>query len=221
MSIAVSYQSLRQSVPAHVAIVLAAKTRTADEVREAIAAGATDIGYNYVQEAMSMRDQLGPEASKVRWHLIGHLQSNKAGKALQVFDTVQTVDSVSLAEALSKRCVAAGRTLPVLIEVNAAFEQSKSGIAPELDSLLPLARHIASAPALTLEGLMTMGAADRTAEQLRPDFRRVRELLEAMRAELPHAPLHTLSMGMSESYLVAVEEGATTVRIGSLVFGAR
>ena len=222
MSIAENFRRLRAEIPATVTIVLAAKTRSAGEVREAMAAGATDIGYNSVQEAAAMHASLGADAGRLRWHLIGHLQSNKINKVLPVFDAIQTVDSVELAAAIDRRITAADRVLPVLIEVNAAGEPGKSGVAADTAAVASLAAGIAAFPRLRLDGLMTMGPADASAEELRPYFRRTRELLDHLRRQnLPRASLNTLSMGMSDSYHVAIEEGATMVRLGTVVFGPR
>ncbi len=214
------YAAIRAALPPHVTIVLAAKTRTVDEVREVVGAGATDIGYNYVQEAVAMKAALGEAAARVRWHLIGHLQTNKITRALQVFDTLQTIDTVERAEAVSRR-VAEGRQVPVLLEINVARETNKSGFAPESGTLLEAARRVAALPCLALRGLMTMGPADAGAEELRPFFRQAADLLMRLRDALPDHTLDTLSMGMSDSYLVAVEEGATMVRLGTVVFGER
>jgi pyridoxal phosphate enzyme (YggS family) len=223
MSIAERYCRIRAELSPHVTIVLAAKTRSVDEVKQAISAGATDIGFNYVQEAAAMRAALGEDAGRVRWHLIGHLQTNKINKALPLFDMLQTVDSAGLAAAIDERAVAAGtQVIPVLIEVNAAGESGKTGVSPDIAALRELAATISQLPHLRLGGLMTMGPADATAEELRPFFKAARELVERLRTEgLPNVHLSTLSMGMSDSYRVAVDEGATMVRLGSVVFGER
>jgi PLP dependent protein len=222
MSITTRYQALRNSIPPTVAVVLAAKTRTPDEIAEAIAAGATDVGYNYVQEAATMREALGPKATDVRWHCIGHLQSNKIKRALQLFDTIQTVDSVTRAAAIDGRVEAAGRgTVDVLLEINSAREAAKEGLPPEAPTVVQCAREIAKLPHLRLRGLMTMGPADAGPDQPRPFFPRTAQLLARLRDSLPECRLDQLSMGMSESYLVAVEEGSTMVRVGTMVFGPR
>ena len=140
MSIADIYQRLRSEIPAHVTIVPAAKTRSVQEMLEVIEAGATDLGHNYVQEAELARQALGSAAQRVRWHLIGHLQTNKINKALQVFDVFQTVDSLETARAIDARAARLDRVVPIYIEVNSAVEESKSGVAPELETLAGLAR---------------------------------------------------------------------------------
>ncbi len=227
-SIRQRYRALRSQVPEAVTIVLAAKTRTLDEVREALDAGATDFGHNYVQEAAAMIAALGADASRARWHMIGHLQKNKINQALPLFDVVQTVDSFKSAEAIDKRVERAGKqNLPILLEINVAGETAKAGLTPEQHEpfepyLLDLVRQIASLQHVRLDGLMTMGPAHGDAEAMRPYFQRVRRWLEACRSlHLPAAPMSVLSMGMTESYEVAIEEGSTMIRVGTLVFGER
>ncbi|MFG0252685.1 MAG: YggS family pyridoxal phosphate-dependent enzyme [Phycisphaerales bacterium JB038] len=227
-SIAERYQRLRAAVPPEVTIVLAAKRRTAEEVRQALDAGATDFGHNYVQEAAALIADLGEDATRGRWHMIGHLQKNKINQALPLFHTVQTVDSLKSAQDLSNRVERAGKAiLPILLEINVAGEASKAGIHPEAhapfaDFLQQLVRDIAALPHLRLDGLMTMGPPRTEPEGMRPYFRQVKEWLDLGRVlALPTAPMTQLSMGMSSSYAVAIEEGATMIRVGSLVFGPR
>jgi hypothetical protein len=222
MSIADTYQRLRNEIPAHVTIVVSAKTRSAQEMLEVIEAGATDIGHNYVQEAEQARAALGFAADRVRWHLIGHLQTNKINKALQVFDVIQTVDSLELARAIDARAARLDRVVPVYIEVNSAAETSKSGVAPEFDALAGLARSACALEHVHLEGLMTMGPLSADDDAVRAAFRKTRDLFDRLRGlGLPGACLHALSMGMTDSYRIAVEEGATMVRPGTIVFGPR
>lgn len=209
-------------VPRGVAVVAAAKTRTPDEVRAVLSAGITAVGENYVQEAEAAQAALGRSAAE--WHLIGHLQRNKAKDAVRLFDLIQTVDSERLAAAIDSASRAVGRVTPVLIEVNSAREPQKSGIAPE--DALDLVRAVDRLESLRVVGLMTMGplASDPEAEPeaLRAAFREARQLFEALRATpLAHATMDVLSMGMSESYRVAIEEGATMVRVGTALFGPR
>lgn len=195
--------------PAGVTLIGVTKTVAAGEVRQAFEAGLRDFGENYVQEGAAKKALLGRSCAGARWHLIGHLQTNKAGAAIEAFDVVQTVDSVRLAEALSRR---AQRPLPVLLEVNAAAEASKFGFAA---SEVPQAvSAIAALPNLELRGLMTIAPAVPDAELIRPLFRLLRDLSRA-------TGLQELSMGMSGDFEVAVEEGATMVRIGRAIFGER
>ncbi|MBD3314387.1 MAG: YggS family pyridoxal phosphate-dependent enzyme [Chitinivibrionales bacterium] len=223
MSIAENYRRLREEIPDHVTIVLAAKTRTAAEVSEAIEAGATDVGHNYVQEAESMHDELGNLASRVRWHMIGHLQKNKINKVLPVVDTIQTVDSIVAAEAIDKRVEAAGKsTVDILIEINSGGEVSKSGLGADYDAVEQVARGVATLPHLRLCGLMTMGPFLDDPEDMRPYFRTTKGIFERLREKMiPRTNIQTLSMGMSDSYRVAIEEGGTMVRLGTIVFGPR
>lgn len=193
--------------PGSVRLIAAAKTKPAGLVRAAIDAGATDIGENYVQEAFAKRAAVGEGA---RWHLIGHLQRNKAARAVEVFDCVQTVDSAALGAALSRHAVAQGRPLRVLIEVRLGGEATKSGVeAGALPALLEALR----LPSLRVEGLMTVPPPG-DPESARPHFRTLREWRDRL-------GLRELSMGMSDDFEVAIEEGATMVRVGRAIFGAR
>ena len=222
MSIAEIYQRLRSEIPEHVRIVPAVKTRSVQEMLEVIEAGATDLGHNYVQEAEQARQALGPVADRVRWHLIGHLQTNKINKALQVFDVFQTVDSLETARAIDVRAARLERVVSVYIEVNSAVEGSKSGVAPDLETLADLVRGVCTLAHVRLEGLMTMGPLSADEEAVREAFRKTRQLFDRLRGlEFPGACLNTLSMGMTDSYRIAIEEGATMVRPGTIVFGSR
>lgn len=202
--------------PEGVRLIGVVKTVPAAVVREAVAQGLTDLGENRVQEAEGKIREVGREG--LRWHLVGHLQRNKAGRAVELFDRIHSVDSAELAEAVSRRAVAAGRRVPVLVEVNVSGESSKFGVAP--GALEPLLERIASLVGLALDGLMTVGAAVERAEDARPGFARLREARERAQAALGIA-LPELSMGMSGDYEIAVEEGATLVRVGTALFGPR
>ncbi len=206
-----------KELPAGVTLVAAAKTRTPDEILEAVEAGVKVVGHNYVQEAERAVAAIG---GAVKWHMIGHLQSNKAKKAATIFDMVETVDSLKLARALNKASGQAGKTMDVLLEVNIAEEEQKAGVMP--GDIISLAGGISELPNLLLRGLMTMGPFVEDPEMLRPHFRKARELFDALVREAPEgAPVECLSMGMSDSYRVAVEEGATMVRLGTTLFGPR
>lgn len=222
MSIAETYRKIRKEVPEYVTIVLACKKRTAQEVAEVVDAGATDLGENYVQEGESIFDALKDKAHKVRWHMIGPLQKNKINKALRIFDMVQTVHSADQADALDKRAGNIGKRLSVLIEVNIGEESSKSGVPPEYNAVESLARHISALPHIRLKGLMTMGPFECSPEELRPYFRKTKEMYEHLRdLHLPDTEMKYLSMGMSDSYQMAIEEGSTMIRLGTIVFGQR
>jgi len=201
--------------PATIRIVAVTKTFPADVVSAALAAGLHDIGENYVQEAAAKRRAV-PAGG--RWHLIGGLQRNKVRLALAVFDCVETVDQTAIADVLAAEAARAGRRLPVLIQVNVAGETRKRGAAPE--HLPALAEHVLGLPDMRLEGLMTIAPIASNPADSRAFFRTLRELRDRVAArlgvELPH-----LSMGMSDDFPIAVEEGATFVRLGRALFGGR
>ena len=204
--------------PDEVTVVAAAKTFGAPVVAEAIAAGVRDIGENYVQEAIAKQGAIG--MSPARWHLIGRLQRNKTTRAVEAFDWIHTLDSVALADSLGRAGERAGKTVRCLIEVNLAAEATKAGVLPE--RLEELATAMAGRPGMSIEGLMTIPPRVERAEESRRHFARLRELLERLsRLRLPGVQPKELSMGMSADYEVAVEEGATFVRIGTALFGAR
>lgn len=215
--IADNVKMLLAELPPSVELVAAAKTRTPEEILEAVEAGVGIVGHNYVQEAARSFEAVG---RRCRWHFIGHLQTNKAKKAVEIFDMIETVDSARLVRELDKRAASAGRTLPVLIEVNSGREPQKHGIFPE--AVEPLAREIAACANLRLEGLMTMGPFEGDPEDARPYFRETRRVFDALAAAaIPGVSMARLSMGMTHSFRVAIEEGATLVRIGTGIFGPR
>ncbi|MDW7759217.1 MAG: YggS family pyridoxal phosphate-dependent enzyme [Acidobacteriota bacterium] len=210
-------KALMAELPPGVELVAAAKTRAPEEIIEAVEAGVRIVGHNYVQEAARSIAALG---RRCRWHFIGHLQTNKAKAAVEMFDMIETVDSARLARELDKRAAAAGRTMPILIEVNSGREPQKHGVFPE--DVEALAREIAMLPNLRLEGLMTMGPFEGDPEDARPYFRETRRVFDALAASaIPGIEMAHLSMGMTHSYRVAIEEGATMVRIGTGIFGQR
>jgi hypothetical protein len=202
--------------PAEVSIVAAGKTQPARVIAEAVAAGVDAVGENRVQEAVAKRPLVGGSAP---WHLIGPLQRNKARHALEVFDLIETVDRVELADRLEALLADTPRTVPVFLEVNVGGEAQKPGIAP--DDAPALAEHLlARCPHLRLAGLMTVPPFDPDPERSRPHFAALRDL--AGRLARDHGlPQLALSMGMSEDFEVAVEEGATLVRLGRVLFGER
>ena len=155
----------------------------------------------------------------VRWHMIGHVQSNKAGKVVGAFDCVQSVDSLSLARLLNRHATQRNIRLPVLLEVNVSGEESKEGMAA--GELRAQARQIVAFPQLDVQGLMTIAPLVDDAEEVRPIFRALRELRDQLRNEIPDCAWQHLSMGMTDDYHVAIEEGATIVRIGRAIFGER
>ena len=213
---------LLAELPAGVRLVAAAKTRSPDEVLEAVAAGVAIVGENYVQEAERARavvnDSAGVGDSAVRWHLIGHLQRNKAARAVRAFDLIETVDSVALAVAIDGACSRIGKVMPVLVEVNSGREPGKSGVHPE--AVVDLVREVSALRSVEVVGLMTMGPAD--IALVRPCFAETHRLFDEIAAlNLPRVTMQHLSMGMSASYRIAIEEGANVVRLGTAIFGER
>jgi pyridoxal phosphate enzyme (YggS family) len=207
-------ERLLKEIPAEVTLLAAAKTRTPEEVRAAWQAGIHCFGHNYVQEAQAMLPQIDLQ---VEWHMIGHLQRNKANLAVSLFDLVETLDSPRLARTLEKHCAQQEKVLPVFIEVNSGREENKDGALPEdVDALAEL---IGTLPHLQLQGLMTMGPLTGDAELSRPYFKTAREIYERIKKD--NSDVRWLSMGMSHSYLVAIDEGANLVRIGTALFGPR
>ncbi|MBI2180148.1 MAG: YggS family pyridoxal phosphate-dependent enzyme [Deltaproteobacteria bacterium] len=195
----------------------AAKSQSVESVRAAIAAGVSLIGENYVQEAQQKKAQI---TQSVEWHMIGHLQRNKAKAAVEIFDLIETLDSVALARELEKQGKQIGKKIRALVEINLAGEESKSGIA-KVD-LAPLLEAVAELEHVTVEGLMTVPPFREDPEAIRPYFRELRELKDKFNAQrIPHVDLQELSMGMTHDYPVAIEEGATIVRIGTALFGPR
>jgi hypothetical protein len=203
--------------PSEVTLIAVSKIKPVSAVLEAIQAGQRDFGENYVQEA---REKVAAiDLPDVRWHFIGHLQSNKAKYVAPSFNMVHTVDSPKLAKELAKRAKNAGRVLPVLVEVNIAGEQSKTGI--DADQVKELVSLVSATEGLSLRGLMTMPPF-LPAEQARPYFVALRNLRDELAKDLaPGASLDALSMGMSGDFEVAIEEGATLVRVGTAIFGSR
>lgn len=193
---------------AGVRLVAVTKTFPASDVDEAILAGMTDVGENKVQEA---RDKKPSVRGAARWHLIGHLQSNKAKDAVALFDLIQTIDSEALAEKVSRAAESAGKVQDVLLQVNIGREPQKSGVVPE--EARALAKAVGAFPALRVAGLMTIPPVGEAGE-MRPYFRELR----AMRDDLG---LTELSMGMSDDFEIAIEEGATIIRVGRAIFGPR
>ncbi len=204
-------------LPPHVTLVAAAKSRTPQEILEAIDAGITIIGQNYVQEAEEVHASVGDRA---RWHFIGHLQRNKVKKAVPIFDMIETIDSLRLAREVEKQCARIGRTMPVLVEVNSGREEQKAGVWP--GDLPELVEGITQLPHLELSGLMTMGPRFGDPEKARPYFQETRRAFDKVAASgTAGAAWRFLSMGMSNTYRIAMEEGANIIRVGTLLFGAR
>jgi len=189
-----------------------------ERIREGIEAGLRILGENYVQEARRKLERLSD--LPVSWHFIGHLQSNKARLVVEAFDWIHTVDRESLAREIDRQAHRRGKPVPVLLQVNTGQEDSKSGLAPE--ELLPFFQRLSSWDGLEVRGLMALPPYYDDPDQVRPHFRRLRELLQELR-ERSATPenLSELSMGMSHDFEAAIEEGATMVRIGTALFGTR
>ena len=210
-------KKILSELPEGVRLVGAAKTRTPEEILEAIEAGLEIVGENYVQEAERAYEVIGDRA---QWHMIGHLQSNKAKKAARIFDMVETVDSVKLARALDKACAKLGKQMEILIEVNSGEEPQKAGVMP--DEVIPLVKEISQFENIKIRGLMTMGPFTGDPEDARPYFQKTKAIFERLKEmDIPGVEMKYLSMGMSNSYKVALEEGANMVRIGTKIFGER
>lgn len=210
-------RKILSELPAGVKLVAATKSRTVEEIIEAVDGGIKVICENYVQEAEKKFRQIGNRAG---WHFAGHLQKNKARKAVEIFDMIQTLDSGELAVELDRRARDAGKVMPVLIEVNSGEEERKSGVFP--GEVIPLAKQVACFSNIKVNGLFTMGPFCEDPEKARPYFARTRGLFEELKAEqIPGVAAEHLSMGMSSSFKVAIQEGANMVRIGTLIFGER
>ena len=201
--------------PSSVTLMAVSKNQPPERVRAAADLGLRLFGENRVQEAKA---KIGLCPGALRWHLIGHLQSNKCRDAVHFFELIQSVDSLSLAAEVHKWADKAARTMPILLEVNVAGEASKFGYRPE--ALLAELAQVNALKRIEIHGLMTLAPWTPTPEKVRPVFRRLRELKEQCE-QLLGAPLPHLSMGMSEDFEVAIEEGATLIRIGTALFGAR
>jgi len=204
--------------PESVRLVAVSKTVPAERVRQAAEAGVTLLGENYVQEA---RDKIEALADcEVSWHFIGHLQSNKAKYAVKLFDLIHSVDSAKLAAEIDKRAAKIGKKQPILVQVNIAEEETKSGVSVKQSTAL--LREISALDHIEVRGLMTMPPFFNQPERVRPFFRALRRLRDSIReSELPDVELNELSMGMTGDFEVAIEEGATLVRIGTAIFGER
>lgn len=203
--------------PAEITLVAVSKTKPVELVEMAYNLGVTDFGENRVQEALPKIEHFHPQG--IRWHLIGHLQSNKASKVVEPFACVHSVDSLHLAQVLSRQAQEHGRTLAILLQVNVSGEASKEGMTPA--DAPAIARQIAGLPALRIEGLMTIAPLVHDPEEVRPVFRALRSLREHLRNEVTASNWEQLSMGMTDDYTVAIEEGATLVRVGRAIFGQR
>jgi pyridoxal phosphate enzyme (YggS family) len=203
--------------PLSVRLVVVTKTIDHDRIRETVAAGAAILGENRVQEAKEKIEALGKTAS---WHLIGHLQTNKAKYAVKLFDLIHSVDNLELAQEIDRQAAKIGKVQDILVEVNIAGEASKAGAV--VKGAPGLVAEVARLKNISVRGLMTMPPYSENAEDSRSYFQKLRELAEAIaKNNIPNVSMNELSMGMSGDFEVAVEEGATLVRVGTAIFGTR
>jgi pyridoxal phosphate enzyme (YggS family) len=207
--------------PDEITLMAVSKTFPAQSIREAYAAGLRVFGENRVQEFAGKAAALG-DLTDLEWHLIGHLQTNKAAKATELFDCVDSVDSLRMAEKLNASARSASKTLPVLIEINVGGETAKSGVAPDSSELEQILTSATRWGNLQINGLMTIPPYAEDPEGSRTYFRQLRQIRERIAARsLPEISMEVLSMGMSHDFVVAIEEGATCVRVGTAIFGER
>jgi pyridoxal phosphate enzyme (YggS family) len=217
MGIKEKVEWILKELPDGVILIAATKGRSIEEINEAIEAGIKIIGENYVQEAEKKFEAIG---KKVKWHMIGHLQTNKVKKAIEIFDMIETVDSEKIAKEIDKEAKKRNIIFPVLIEINSGREKHKSGVLPE--DAEKLIYEISKYENIKIEGLMTMGPFVENPEDIRPYFRITKELFEKFKnLNLPNFEMKYLSMGMSDTWRIAIEEGANIIRIGTAIFGPR
>lgn len=208
-------ESLLKEIPENVKVVAAVKGRNPEEVLEAVEAGIKIIGENYVQETLKLKEKINIEG--LSWHFIGHLQTNKVKYAVKLYDMIETVDSLKLAEEIDRYCQKNNKIMPVLIEINIAKETQKSGVFPE--EVEEFVRKISHLKNIKIKGFMTMGPLVKNPEEIRPYFKKTREIYERIKnLNIENTEIEYLSMGMSDTYRIAIEEGANIVRIGRKIF---
>ncbi|MBI3359952.1 MAG: YggS family pyridoxal phosphate-dependent enzyme [Chloroflexi bacterium] len=214
--------------PESVTLIAVTKTHPIGVIREAVALGVADLGENRVEEAIPKIAAMS-KGGVPRWHMIGHIQSRKAREVAAHFDTAHSVDSAQLAERLSRFAAGSGRCLPIFVECNVTGEASKNGLPADrfaddrtqADALTGEIEKMLALPGVRLRGLMAMAPVGDAPEEARPVFRQLRRLRDFLAARLPHADWSELSMGMTDDFEVAIEEGATAVRVGRAIFGER
>jgi len=203
--------------PLDVEIVCVTKTIDVDRIKEALSAGINIIGENRIQEAIQKIPSIGNLG--VKFHLIGHLQSNKVKKAVELFDLIHSVDSFKLAEEIGRKAMAKGKTMPILLQLNISLEDSKSGF--EVDELQRILPKITQIEGIKIQGLMTMAPLCADPRETRPMFKKAKDIFDMLKCkDLPNFEMKYLSMGMSQDFIIAVEEGANLVRIGTSIFNA-
>ncbi len=217
MTIKENVQKILSELPDGVELVAAAKARQPEEVLEAVESGARIVGENYVQEAERAYEVAG---NKAKWHFIGHLQKNKVKKAVRIFDMIETVDSIEMAKEIDKACRQIDKVMPVLVEINSGKEKQKSGVLPE--NAEQVVKEISHLQNIKVKGLMTMGLRSSKPEESRPYFVETRKIFDKIKMlNLPNVEMKYLSMGMSDSYKIALEEKANIVRLGTKIFGEK
>ncbi len=218
MSIRENVEALLKEIPDNVTIVAAAKTRTAEEITEAVSAGISVIGENYIKDLKKVYSEV---KVKAEWHYIGTLQKNNIRRnILEMLDMIETIDSYEIAEMVNNKCQAIDKVMPVLIEVNSAKESQKGGVMPE--AVIDTVKKISTLSNVKIMGLMTMGPYWASAEELKKYFHLTKNIFEEIKKlNLSNVEMKYLSMGMSDSYREAIEEGANIVRIGTKIFGPR
>ncbi len=205
--------------PKEIKLICVTKSVGTDQIRQALALGVTDIGENRVNDAFSKFNNLGKEFTGVKWHMIGHLQTNKVKKFLKIFDTIHSLDSIKLAAELDKQAKIMKKKIDCFVEVNVSGERAKYGVSP--GDTLSFIKEIALLSNLHIIGLMTMAPFSEVSEDARPYFKSLFALRdELLRADVPNTDIRELSMGMTQDFEVAIEEGATCVRIGTALFSA-
>jgi pyridoxal phosphate enzyme (YggS family) len=210
-------ERLLNELPEGVELLAAAKERNAYEISEAIKGGIKIIGENYLNDALGVINEV---TQKAEWHFIGHLQRNKVKKVIDIFDMIESVDSFRLAKEIDKWCEKRNKIMPILIEINSGEENQKTGVAPK--DVTQLIKDISSLNYVKIRGLMTMGPRFGDPEESRPYFIKTREIFEQIQnLHLPNVEMKYLSMGMTNSYEVAIQEGANLIRIGTKLFGQR
>ena len=211
--------------PSDVTLVAVSKTFPAEVIGEAYRLGLRDFGENRVQEATEKIPNIQSLTPNLQWHLVGHLQSRKAREAVDLFDVIHSVDSLKLADKLGRLCREAGRVMPILLECNVSGEETKYGFsvarAEDKSRWMAEVEAILALPGVRVEGLMTVAPIAADAEDARPVFRALRQLRDELAARFPQAVWRRLSMGMTDDFEVAIQEGATMVRIGRAIFGER
>lgn len=204
--------------PEEIELIIVTKTWYSEIIALVIEKGIRQLGENRIQEALPKIEQLEKKYKNLSWHMIGHLQSNKARKAVENFKMIQSVDSFKIARRISEISAEMNQTVDILIEINISQEASKYGVQPT--EVMPLAEKVMSLPGIQLRGLMTIGPLTADADTIRRAFQKTRQYYEELRQNIP-GKINTLSMGMSDDYETAIEEGTTMVRIGRAVFGTR